>query len=104
MIIETLNKERADAMFRREAVFLSKADGIPEGRAKELFGKTAVTHAARLSSMSGYGIGDYTAMCLTYRGFLAAVSYQNVELIQAQEQKENAAPVLTHQSGKVEHV
>jgi len=32
-----------------------------------------------------------------------AVSRRNAELINAQE-KENAAPVLAHQSGKVEHV
>jgi len=102
MNMEILNKAQADALFRREAVLLGTADAIPEDRAKELFGEDAVKFAVRMGGQNGCGIGDYTAMYLTYKGFLAAVSYHNVEQIRNRAQKGEAAQVLAHRSGGVE--
>ena len=76
--MKILNKAMVDALFQREAVLIGSEDGVPEHRAAVLFGKDAVEHAKRRNHWNGYGIGDFTLGCLTYRGFQAAASYSNV--------------------------
>jgi len=99
-----LSKAQADALFRREAVLMGTADAIPEGRAVELFGEDAVKFACRTGGSNGYGIGDYTAMYLTYKGFLTVISYHNAVLLKAQTQKEAAPSDSNTGDGKAEHV
>jgi len=82
--MDILNKAQADALFQREAVLMDTQDLIPDDRVMELFGERAVEFAHRMGGGGGYGIGDYTAFGLTYKGFQAAVSYHNVERIRAQ--------------------
>lgn len=77
-----LNKAQVDALFRREAVLLGSRDGVPVSSAAVLFGEAAVKFAYSGHSgeyWNGYGVGDYTLVYLTYRGFLAAASYYNVQ-------------------------
>lgn len=84
--MHTMNAAQVKAVFERESILLGREDMVPEYRAATLFGKEAVDHACRLNRaaagglyVNGYGIGDYTLSALTYRGFLAAASYYNVQ-------------------------
>lgn len=83
-----LNKAKVDELFRREAVLLGNGDVVPEFRVKAIFGPDAVEFAVRASGgqlSNGYGIGNYTLMYLTYRGFLAAASFYNVRQFQEED-------------------
>lgn len=83
--MDILNKAKVDELFRREAVMIGSGDVVPEFRVKAIFGSSAADFAARISGgqfSNGYGIGDYTLMYLTYRGFLAAASFYNVRQLQ----------------------
>lgn len=83
----TINAAQVRALFEREAVLLGAVDGVPESRAAALFGEDAVGHARRLNSSkagvyaNGYGVGDFTMEYLTYRGFQAAASFYNVQVL-----------------------
>lgn len=84
-----LTKMQADALFRREAVLIGTEDVVPIFRVAALFGEDAVNHAQDLSAgrySSGYGVGDYTLMYLTFRGFQAAASFYNVQQLRGEEQ------------------
>ena len=92
--MHTMNAAQVRAAFEREAILLGREDWVPEDRAVALFGKEAVDHARHLNGMSaggqyvnGYGVGDFTLMALTFRGFQAAASWYNVQLVR----KENEA-------------
>lgn len=76
-----LSKVQVDALFRREAILISDKDMVPEYRAIELFGDEAVNFACKNGSKyhNGFGVGDFTVMCLTYRGFQMAATYSNVQ-------------------------
>lgn len=83
-----LNKKQVQNLFDQEAVLLGTTDGVPLGRAVALFGKDAVDHAQHLSAgvhMNGYGVGGYTLPYLTLRGFQAAASFNNVQLLREKE-------------------
>lgn len=77
--MEILNKAQVDALFEREAVLFGTEDGAPRFRAVAMFGAGAVEHAENLGYSNGYGVRDYNLIYLTYRGFLAAASYYNVQ-------------------------
>ena len=84
-----LTKMQADALFRREAVLIGTEDVVPIFRVAALCGEDAVKHAQVLSagrSSNGYGVGDYTLMYLTFRGFQAAASFYNVQQLRGEEQ------------------
>lgn len=96
-----LSKNTVDELFRREAVLLGSADGVPEYRASFLFGEAAVDFARRAGNVNGYGIGDFTLMYLSYKGFLDAASFYNVQ--QLRDAEEKPPRMLEHpkrQSGK----
>lgn len=81
-----MNMEQVESLFRAEAVLLGNRDGVPSCRAEELFGALAVKHAENRKVGTGdysnaYGIGDYSLSFLTHKGFMAAASFHNVELI-----------------------
>lgn len=80
--MELLNKEQVDTLFRREAVMIGTCDVVPGFRIEALFGADAAEFSRRVSTgqhWNGYGIGDYTLMFSTYRGFLSAASFYNVK-------------------------
>lgn len=80
--MKILNKKQVDALFQCEAVLIGTEDRVPAFRAEALFGKEAVRHAGAVSDgkfSSGYGVGDFTLMYITYRGFLAAATFHNVQ-------------------------
>lgn len=81
-----LNKEQVDALFHREAVMISTCDVVPKFRVAALFGPDAANHICRVApnASGGYGIGDYTLMYTTYKGFLAAASFYNVKQLKAE--------------------
>lgn len=90
--MKELNKAMVDALFRQEAVMLGNGDCVPDHRVAALFGKDAVKHAHRMDLdskvryLTGYGVGDYTLLALTYRGFQAAASFYNVQLIRKESE------------------
>ena len=85
--MKELNKAQVAALFEREAVLMGSEDMVPEHRAAALFGNDAVEHAKRMDGAAharytnGYGVGDYTMFALTFRGFQAAASFYNVQLL-----------------------
>jgi len=106
MNMEILSKAQADTLFHRESVLLGTADTIPEDRARELFDDEAVNNAVDWHNAGVYW-NVYTRCgikYLTYKGFLAAVSYHNALLLNKRAEKRNAVPVLAHQDGEVEQV
>ena len=86
---ETISKEKARQIFNENAVLFGVSDGIPIDTAKKLLGSAAVDFAEKANNRgnlaNGYGIGVYTAMYLTERGFYLAVTYHNVSCIRARE-------------------
>ncbi len=87
-----LNSKQVDQLFQRNAVLIGNADGMPKYRAAELFGEEAVDYVDYVMGMNcrngyynEYGIGNYDASYLTYRGFQKAATYVNIREIEAQE-------------------
>ncbi len=84
-----LNSKQVDQLFQQNAVLIGNADNIPEYRAVELFGKKAVDYVMSTNCRNGYynayGIGNYDAPYLTYRGFQAAATYVNIREIEARK-------------------
>lgn len=79
-----LNKAQVAALFEREAVLIGTEDSVAEFRAVVLFGKEAVEHVRKLSPGSywnAYTAGGCTICYLTFRGFQAAASFYNVQLL-----------------------
>lgn len=91
--MKELNKAQVAALFAQEAVLMGSEDMVPEFRAAALFGKDAVEHAKRMDRSAparysnGYGVGAYTIFALTYRGFQAAASFHNVQLMRQEVRK-----------------
>ena len=79
--MEILNKLQADELFRREAILIGRDDVLPVSKAVALFGEKAVSFAKdkEFKHWGAFGVGDFTTDYLNYTGFLAAVSYYNVE-------------------------
>lgn len=90
--MKELNKAQVAALFEREAVLIGESDCIPEHRAVALFGEKAVEHARGENRnkpgiyVNGYGVGDYTMFYLTFRGFQAAASFHNIEVLREEAQ------------------
>ncbi len=82
--MDILNKLQADELFRREAVLIGRDDVIPEFKAVELFGEKAVSFAKTGNgNWNAFGVSDFNLGYLYYTGFLAAVSFHNVEQMKA---------------------
>lgn len=82
-----LNKLQAEILFDERAIFIGNADVIPEQEAADLLGEAAINHVKHLARTirglcNGYGIGTYTAQYITLNGFLHAVSYHNVSILE----------------------
>ena len=75
-----LNKEQVKGLFEQEAVLMGTENCVPDFRAAALFGGDAVEHARKMNT-SRPGVGDYTMDALTLRGFQAAASFYNVQLL-----------------------
>ena len=76
-----LNKLQANELFRCEAILIGSVDVLPVPKAVALFGEKAVSFAKdkEFKLWGAFGVGDFTTDYLNYTGFLAAVSYYNVE-------------------------
>lgn len=77
-----LNKLQADELFHREAILIGREDVLPVSRAVALFGEKAVSFAKEAGEVrrwNAFGAGDFSVSYLYYTGFLAAVSYYNVQ-------------------------
>ena len=91
--MKELNKAAVETLFRQEAVLMGSEDRVPLHRAEALFGRDATKHVKSLNASSpgrylnGYGVGDYTMDALTYRGFQAAASFYNVQLMRREEEQ-----------------
>ena len=87
MEMKTLNKEQVTALFEKEAVLQGTENRVPDFRAVALFGSEAVEHAFRLNlNKCGYYANIYSTgkeaiSSLTFRGFQAAASFFNVQLL-----------------------
>lgn len=83
-----LNGATIKALFDQEAVYIGRADVVPDWRVVQLFGEPAVDFAKRMipESFNGYGIGDYTEYYLTVRGFQLAATYHNIRIAQKERQ------------------
>lgn len=82
-----LSKSQADALFQREAVLIGNRDVVPESRLADPLGAEAVKHTKGLPGAgaalwNAYGMGDGRSLpYFTYRGFLEAVTYNNLQLL-----------------------
>ena len=86
---QLLTKEQALELFRQEAVFIGTEDAAPLYRLIELFGKKAAVYAKSVPyGSNGFGVGNWTLSYATLKGFLAAASFHNVELIRDNLRKE----------------
>ena len=89
--MKELNKAQVAALFEREAVLMGSEDMVPEHRAAALFGNDAVKHAQSMDRTApgryanGYGVGGSTMFALTFRGFQAAASFHNVQVLRREE-------------------
>lgn len=85
-----LNKEQAEVLFERETVLMGTENRVPIYRALALFGQDAVNYGKKLDERldvrrlvhhsNGYVLGFIIAS-LTLRGFQAAASFYNVQLL-----------------------
>ena len=80
-----LNSEQAKAMFAREAILIGDSDAVLYDRAAQVLGEKAAEFAkdfgckpGKYASMYGLG-GDRQFRFLTLQGFMAAVTYANLE-------------------------
>lgn len=86
--MDVLNKKQVDELFYREAVMINGCDVVPDFRAEALFGAESVKFARSLSGChygNGYGVGDYTLMYISYKGFQVAATYYNVRRLQKED-------------------
>ncbi len=87
-----VNKNQVQALFDRDAVLLGTEDGIPEFRVVALFGADAVAHVKVLGKggdcIRCYGVRGYVLDYLTLRGFQAAASFSNVQLLRKEDDAE----------------
>lgn len=91
--MKELNKALVAALFEREAILIVTEDCVPEFRAVVLFGKEAVEYVRKLSPGSYWNVytaGGCAVEYLTFRGFQAAASFHNVQLMR-QEAREHDA-------------
>ncbi len=84
-----LNSKQVNQLFQQNAVLIGNVDGMPKYQAVELFGEEAVDFVMGMNCSNGYyneyGIGNYDAAYLTYKGFQTAATYVNIREIEAQE-------------------
>ena len=90
--MKELNKAQVTALFEQEAVLMGTEDHVPECRAVAMFSMEAVEHVKAMNRATpgryanGYGAGNYTMYALTFRGFQAAASFHNVQLMRQEAQ------------------
>ncbi len=92
--MQKLNSTMINSLFEREAVYIGRADVVPDWRVVQLFGRAAVSFAKQLApeSFNGYGIGNYTEFYLTIRGFQIAATYHNI-IITKEERRAAGATI-----------
>ena len=73
-----LNKEQVEVLFERETVLMGTENRVPIYRALALFGQDAVNYGKKLDERLVLG---FIIASLTLRGFQAAASFYNVQLL-----------------------
>lgn len=77
-----LTKAQVQELFDKESMLIGKSDGVPLCRAEQLFGRQACNYAfVTVREGNAFGVGDYDLPYLGIKGFQAAASYHNVEMI-----------------------
>lgn len=91
--MHTMNAAQVKAAFERESILPGREDLVPEDRAVALFGKEAVEYACHLNGIAaggqyvnGYGVGGFTLIDSTFRGFQATASWHNVHLVRKERE------------------
>ena len=88
MLDRVINKKTAMEIFEQEAILIGDRDGMPTFKAKEFLGADAVEfpNNFRGDNKNSYWIGDDRHIeYLTQKGFLIAVTYRNVCLLQKEK-------------------
>lgn len=83
--MKQLTRDEAARLFLNYAFFVGNGDVIPEETARVILSDAAVDFMRRTGkpgeSFNAYGIGDRKQLVyVTFKGFLEAVSFRNVEL------------------------
>ena len=83
--METLNEKQAKKLFDANSVYIGGHDVVPINTAKDLFGENACLYVLEKNEAryiaEYYHHEDDGFVCLTYGGFMNAVSYYNSEMI-----------------------
>ncbi|MDY3010448.1 MAG: hypothetical protein SOR93_04185 [Clostridiales Family XIII bacterium] len=78
-------EQEVKMMFEKESVLIGHSDVIPERAVERYFGKEALSFAGKCENgkhYNGYGIGNFTAMYLSYKGFQIAATFSNIKEIE----------------------
>ena len=84
-----IEEAQVAALFELEAILIGTENCVPESRAVVLFGKEAVEYVRKLSPGSYWNVytaGGCAVEYLTFRGFQAAASFHNVQLMSREAQ------------------
>lgn len=101
--MKQLTRDRAAAIFSKYAFYVSSGDVIPEETARRILSDEAVNYAKKQEkAFSIFGVGgDRQFYYLTFSGFMAAVSWYNVEsLFTDPAETESNITVLPFRSAK----
>lgn len=100
-----LNKRQVIALFQEEAMLIGSANGVPQCRAEELFGVSAVRFVTRNSGKAGSHFNTFfvdsrhSLPYLTLSGFLDAAGCANVSVaLRELEAEQRKAPLTGRQS------
>ena len=90
---KTYTKEQVYQAFKREAVLIGNADGVPAKRAALYFSKKALDFAKSLGKQkacSYFGIGERCSLYeyFTLYGLELAATFDNISLLLAEEEAE----------------
>lgn len=98
--MEKLNYAQAEKLFKGNVVFIGSRDVLPVETAKKIFGEEIVEYVLQQCNTpivlwNCYDIpGKKGFYYLTHDGFLLAVTYSNIELMQAEEHRNREAKDL----------
>lgn len=87
--MKELNKAQVTALFEREAVLIGSEDAVSAFRVSALFGKEAVEYVHKLTPgdyWNAYTAGGTIVRYVTFRGFQAAASFHNVQMLRQEAQ------------------
>lgn len=83
---ETINKAKADKLFRKHAILFEKTDAVPEDVVIELFGKDAAEctinrDRCNFNLYNARAAYDKIAGYFTLTGFYDVISFHNIQAV-----------------------